>query len=236
MLIPGSLLVLLGFIAMGLGWMGAAETAREIEQTPYLISGGLVGLALVVLGGLLLVSTFWVAVLRKLQQEADPRAQARSPTSPTGSPCSRPPAPAHADAGPAEVPYGTRISPAARARRPPLHADDPHAGGGDDEATRAQRQPPRRPDRVARLRVEAGQRLAILVDDPDVHAVVGDRDGCLADGDRRAQGLAGPGSIRLTVSLSLFATHTGPSALPIPIGPSPTAPPRPPRRWRGRPG
>jgi hypothetical protein len=76
MLIPGSLLVLLGFVAMGLGWMGASETAREIEQTPYLISGGLIGLALVVLGGLLLVSTFWVAVLRKLQQEADDRAHA----------------------------------------------------------------------------------------------------------------------------------------------------------------
>jgi len=75
MLIPGSLAVLLGFLAMGLGWWGAARTAREIEQMPYLLSGGLIGLALVVLGGLLLMSTFWVAVLRKLQQEADQRAQ-----------------------------------------------------------------------------------------------------------------------------------------------------------------
>ncbi len=70
MLIPGSILVFLGFVVMVLGWVGAARTAREIEQIPYLISGGLVGLALVVLGGLLLVSTFWVAVLRKLQSEA----------------------------------------------------------------------------------------------------------------------------------------------------------------------
>ncbi len=76
MLIPGSLLVLVGFVAIGLGWMGASETAREIEQVPYLISGGLIGLAMIVLGGLLLMSTFWVAVLRKLQQEADTRAQA----------------------------------------------------------------------------------------------------------------------------------------------------------------
>jgi cell division protein FtsX len=76
MLIPGSLLVLIGFVAIGLGWMGASETAREIEQMPYLISGGIIGLALVVLGGLLLVSTFWVAVLRKLQEEADQRAHA----------------------------------------------------------------------------------------------------------------------------------------------------------------
>jgi hypothetical protein len=75
MLLPGSILVFLGFGALLLGWIGAARTAREIEQIPYLISGGLVGLALVVLGGLLLVSTFWVAVLRKLQVEAEARAR-----------------------------------------------------------------------------------------------------------------------------------------------------------------
>lgn len=69
MLIPGSILVFLGFVVMTLGWVGAARTPREIEQIPYLVSGGLIGLALVVLGGLLLVSTFWVAVVRKLQSE-----------------------------------------------------------------------------------------------------------------------------------------------------------------------
>jgi hypothetical protein len=75
MLVPGSILVFLGFVVMLLGWVGASRTAREIEQIPYLISGGLVGLALVVLGGLLLASTFWVAVLRKLHTEAEARAQ-----------------------------------------------------------------------------------------------------------------------------------------------------------------
>jgi hypothetical protein len=69
MLVPGSIAVILGFAVMLLGWIGAARTAREIEQIPYLISGGLIGLALVLLGGLLLMSTFWVAVLRKLQGE-----------------------------------------------------------------------------------------------------------------------------------------------------------------------
>ena len=76
MLIPGSLCVLLGIVAIVLGWYGAANTAREIEQIPYLISGGVLGLALVLLGGLLLVATFWVAILRKLQQEANDRADA----------------------------------------------------------------------------------------------------------------------------------------------------------------
>lgn len=74
MLVPGSIAVLLGFNIMLFGWYGASRTAREIEQIPYLISGGLVGLAFVVLGGLLLVSTFWVAVLRKLQEETDQSA------------------------------------------------------------------------------------------------------------------------------------------------------------------
>lgn len=74
MLVPGSVAVLLGFVVMLLGWFGAARTSREIEQIPYLISGGIVGLALVVLGGLLLLSTFWVAVLRKLNEEAEGRA------------------------------------------------------------------------------------------------------------------------------------------------------------------
>ncbi len=77
MLVPGSVAVLLGFVAMVLAWVGAARTAREIEQIPYLISGGLVGLALVVLGGLLLASTFWVAVLHKVHEEAEARARAQ---------------------------------------------------------------------------------------------------------------------------------------------------------------
>ena len=78
MLLPACAAVLLGFVAIVLGWVGASHTARQVEQIPYLISGGIVGLALVVLGGLLLASTFWVAVLRKLQQEADTRADART--------------------------------------------------------------------------------------------------------------------------------------------------------------
>jgi hypothetical protein len=77
MLVPGSLAVLLGFVVMTLGWVGASHTARQIEQIPYLISGGLIGLALVVLGGILLAATFSAAVLRKVQEEADARAAER---------------------------------------------------------------------------------------------------------------------------------------------------------------
>jgi hypothetical protein len=78
MLLPACALILLGFVAIVLGWVGASHTARQIEQIPYLISGGIIGLSLVLLGGLLLASTFWVAVLRKLQQESDTRAESRT--------------------------------------------------------------------------------------------------------------------------------------------------------------
>ena len=76
MLIPASILVIVGFNFMIFGWIGASKTVRQIEQIPYLISGGLVGLALVFLGGLLLASTFWIMVVRKLTAESEARTQA----------------------------------------------------------------------------------------------------------------------------------------------------------------
>ena len=75
MLVPGSLLVIIGFNFMLFGWIGASGTFRQIEQIPYLISGGLVGLALVFLGGLLLASTFWVMVMKKMQAESEERTR-----------------------------------------------------------------------------------------------------------------------------------------------------------------
>jgi hypothetical protein len=44
-----------GFFLIFLGWNGAASYDREPAQIPYLISGGLGGLALVVLGSALIV-------------------------------------------------------------------------------------------------------------------------------------------------------------------------------------
>jgi hypothetical protein len=49
---------LLGFVVMFIGWNGAASTNSVAGQVPYLISGGLVGLGLVVIGAaLILVET-----------------------------------------------------------------------------------------------------------------------------------------------------------------------------------
>jgi len=76
MLIPASILIIVGFNFMIFGWIGASKTIRQIEQIPYLISGGLIGLGMVILGGLLLASTFWVMVVRKLQDESEARTRA----------------------------------------------------------------------------------------------------------------------------------------------------------------
>ena len=73
-LVPGAVLVVAGVALMLFGWTGAAHTARQIEQIPYLISGGLIGLAFVFLGGLLLASAFWMTVLRRFTEEAEERS------------------------------------------------------------------------------------------------------------------------------------------------------------------
>jgi hypothetical protein len=51
----GVLLCLLGFAALFLGWNGAAGKNVIMAQFPYLISGGLVGLAIVIVGAALLI-------------------------------------------------------------------------------------------------------------------------------------------------------------------------------------
>ena len=76
-MIPASVAVIAGFNFMIFGWIGASRTYRQIEQIPYLISGGLIGLALVFLGGLMLASVFWVVVMRKLQDESEARMRAQ---------------------------------------------------------------------------------------------------------------------------------------------------------------
>jgi hypothetical protein len=51
----GVLLCLIGLIAIFFGWNGAAGSNVPMAQFPYLISGGIAGLAIVVIGGALLV-------------------------------------------------------------------------------------------------------------------------------------------------------------------------------------
>lgn len=51
----GLTLSVVGFVLIFLGWNGAASTDRVASQFPYLISGGIGGLALVVLGATLIL-------------------------------------------------------------------------------------------------------------------------------------------------------------------------------------
>lgn len=57
-----------GVVAIILGWYGAAHTPFVFEQMPYLISGGLLGVGLIVGGGLLYLGS-WLA--RLAEQERD---------------------------------------------------------------------------------------------------------------------------------------------------------------------
>ncbi|MGH2795935.1 MAG: hypothetical protein ACRDKG_16715 [Actinomycetota bacterium] len=51
--------VVVGLLAIILGWVGASRTPYIFEQLPYLISGGLLGLAFAVVGGLFYFG-YWV--------------------------------------------------------------------------------------------------------------------------------------------------------------------------------
>jgi hypothetical protein len=48
-------LALAGFVVIFLGWNGAAGNDTVLEQTPYLVSGGMAGLGLIVLGAAMIL-------------------------------------------------------------------------------------------------------------------------------------------------------------------------------------
>ena len=62
MLIIGGTLVPLGAVLILLGWVGASRTPLVFEQLPYLISGGVLGLALVFTGGFVYFA-YWMTLL-----------------------------------------------------------------------------------------------------------------------------------------------------------------------------
>ena len=62
LLIAGGVLLPLGLVFIVLGWQGASHTPYAVEQTPYLISGGILGLGLVFAGGFLYFA-YWLTQL-----------------------------------------------------------------------------------------------------------------------------------------------------------------------------
>ncbi len=73
----GAIGVPLGFLLIVLGYWGVAHSSREIEQIPYLVSGGLLGLALVFGGGFAYFA-FWMTRLLQNQRDMTVRLDAQT--------------------------------------------------------------------------------------------------------------------------------------------------------------
>ncbi len=74
-LIGGGVLAVGGLIAILIGWYGAANTGFEFEQTPYVISGGILGLALCFLGGFVYFAYWVTRLVRESRAQADRAAE-----------------------------------------------------------------------------------------------------------------------------------------------------------------
>jgi hypothetical protein len=60
----------LGFLAIGLGWYGAAHSGYQYEETPFLISGGILGLGLILTGGVLVRSAWSLREIEEARRNA----------------------------------------------------------------------------------------------------------------------------------------------------------------------
>jgi hypothetical protein len=71
LLTVGSILMPLGLVLVLLGWYGAAHTTRLFEQIPYMISGGLIGVVLVIAGGFCYFGFFLARLLATSREMLD---------------------------------------------------------------------------------------------------------------------------------------------------------------------
>ena len=76
----GAILVPLGLLLIGVAWKGTANTGAVFEQVPFLVSGGLGGLALVVLGGFLYFAWWQTRALREARAQAQQQLQVAEAT------------------------------------------------------------------------------------------------------------------------------------------------------------
>ena len=67
----GAALVGIGIPLIILGWYGAAHTPYTFEQIPYMISGGLLGLALTILGGLFYFAYWLTRQVHETRRQSD---------------------------------------------------------------------------------------------------------------------------------------------------------------------
>jgi hypothetical protein len=78
LLFVGAALVVVGVPIIILGWYGASHTPYVFEQVPYLISGGLLGLALAVVGGLFYFAYWITRQIQETRRQADQTRDALS--------------------------------------------------------------------------------------------------------------------------------------------------------------
>lgn len=75
LLLIGGLLLPLGILLIVLAWLGASHTVLLFEQIPYMISGGLLGLALVFVGGFVYF-TYWQTLMVREGRDQARRTEA----------------------------------------------------------------------------------------------------------------------------------------------------------------
>jgi len=71
LLIVGGIALPLGILLIILGWAGASDTPFVFEQIPYVISGGLLGTALVFCGGFVYFAYWQTRVLRESRENQE---------------------------------------------------------------------------------------------------------------------------------------------------------------------
>src|SRR3954453_5249408 len=69
LLIIGGILLPLGVLLIALGWVGASRTVLPFEQIPYLVSGGLLGIAFVIIGGFVYFAYWQTLLVRDTRAE-----------------------------------------------------------------------------------------------------------------------------------------------------------------------
>ena len=74
LLIIGGVALFGGLAAIIIGWVGASHTPNVFEQIPYMISGGLLGLGLIFIGGSFYFS-YWLT--RMVQENRESRQEAQ---------------------------------------------------------------------------------------------------------------------------------------------------------------
>jgi hypothetical protein len=111
-------LIAAGFLLVFLGWNGAASVDRVQSQFPYLISGGIGGLCLVIVGVGVLVVQNQRADRAQLQATLHELRRALTDDPEEAVPTFEPPSPR-----PTPVEYLPEPDPGRRGRRAPLRAD-----------------------------------------------------------------------------------------------------------------